>query len=736
MRNNVGFSGPQSEDSSNRTEPEIFLDLEQLCREPGFFHTFCLMVSSYLWMTADEMATTDWFQRPNEQELSLILGLIAKHSIQLDEIPSDEAILQQMSTANGLLEELHSHLAVPETFFDNDWQKDGEEQVKALQQKYDEWMKSGRGTVEPIFYAGSGAYDFQYLEMALRRYAKDEQWMLENKGATLEAFAEITNKLRELGQARLDNFQPRGSMSENSKEMLSNVSFSLDDLPTVNREEFEAFISAFSITPGTVNGEFGGVGDYNEVHARPVMELGNGQYCLPIYADLPESIYESPFYWMLGDKKYRDTAWENRGEATEAITLDLLALSFTPDKVFKGVKVKLANKDITDIDVLAICDNKAIIAQCKSKKLTLEARKGDGRALRNDFIMAVQDAYNQAIKSRKALLQGGYTLTDSNGDAIPIADNVDEAYILCITGDAYPAVITQARVLLEKKETDPHPILLSIFDLDVIAYYLNDQYDLLYYLKQRSTHADYFMANSEMDLLGFHLKHKLFPDKDYDGTMLDGGYAQLIDASFITAKRNLPKGNESENLFHSWKNDAFDELIQQVQLSASRNTDQVSTADLLFFLYDLAGEGADKLINMAKEARRKTVRDGKLHDCRIQLSNCEKGVSFVSFPRPTSLSEELILNRRLKAIASFHKYKSQADEWMVLASIEGSANQFDIFGYIREPWEQDAEMDRIVERFLSSGVALLPDGRMPSRTRSCPCGSGKKFKKCHGKNAA
>ena len=686
MSNNFDFSSRGGEDYSSRTEAEILANLEQVCQEGGFFHTFCLMVSSYLWMTPDQMATINWHKQPNEQELSLIYGLLAKHSIQLNEIPTDEAILQQVSTAIQLLEELHRHLSSTESFFNNGVRGKSEEHAEVMGKKYEEWMSSGGGMVEPIFYGGSGAYDFQYLELALKRYVKDRQWILENKGAPLEAFVDITNKLSELIQERLNHSKEQESLSEKSKEVLSTISFCLDDLPTINQENFKFFITAFSFTPGSVNGEFSGVGDYNEVHGRPVMELGNGQYCLPIYANLPESIYESPFYWMLGDKKYRDVAWENRGEATEAITHDLLVSAFSYDKVFKGVKVKLGRTDVTDIDVLAICGNKAIIAQCKSKKLTLKARRGDGWALKNDFIQAVQDAYDQAIKSRQALLDGGYTLTDANGDAILLPENVDEAYILCVTGDEYPAVIIQARVLLEKSEAEPHPILLSIFDLDVVVHYLSDQYGLLYYLRQRSAHAGYFMANSEMELLGFHLKHKLFPDTNYDLSILGPDYAQLIDANFLTVKRNLPKGKESEKLFHSWRNESFEELVQDVKLSASSGNNKVATEDLSFFLYDLAGEGADNFIKMSKEVRRWTAVDGKRHDCRIRLSNDRKGITFVSFPRPTTLSDELTLNRKLTDIANFHKYRSQADEWMALASIEGSSSQFDIFGYVKDPW--------------------------------------------------
>ena len=38
----------------------------------------------------------------------------------------------------------------------------------------------------------------------------------------------------------------------------------------------------------------------------------------------------------------------------------------------------------------------AIVVQAKSKKLTLEARKGNSKQLESDFKKAIQDAYNQA----------------------------------------------------------------------------------------------------------------------------------------------------------------------------------------------------------------------------------------------------------------------------------------------------------------------------------------------------
>ena len=87
----------------------------------------------------------------------------------------------------------------------------------------------------------------------------------------------------------------------------------------------------------------------------------------------------------------------------------------------------------------------------------------------------------------------------------------------------------------------------------------------------------------------------------------------------------------------------------------------------------------------------------------------------------------------LEGMARLHKYMSKADEWMVLASIEGSPVSFDTFGYIKDPWQEDPQIYQLVEEFIVPGTLINPDGTRPSKNRSCPCGSERKFKRCHGR---
>ena len=117
--------------------------------------------------------------------------------------------------------------------------------------------------------------------------------------------------------------------------------------------------------------------------------------------------------------------------------------------------------------MLAVSGNKAVIAQCKSKKLTMNARGGDAGQLKKDFAKAVQEAYNQALSGRIALIEQGFDLTDSSDKPIVLPNEIDDVYILCVTGDYYPAVLLQARGFLDKEDGNPFPVVLSLFDLDI-----------------------------------------------------------------------------------------------------------------------------------------------------------------------------------------------------------------------------------------------------------------------------
>ena len=135
---------------------------------------------------------------------------------------------------------------------------------------------------------------------------------------------------------------------------------------------------------------------------------------------------------------------------------------------------------------------------------------------------------------------------------------------------------------------------------------------------------------------------------------------------------------------------------------------------------------------MVQRVKRATLRDGERHDARLPMPESRQGTTIVSFPAPMHPLQEQTMLQELQGIALAHKHRSRADEWLFLASFAGSPSQFDAFGYIKEPWRQDPEMDQLVRTALVTGRAVNAHGEKLGRNEKCPCGSGKKFKRCCG----
>ena len=311
-----------------RTEHEVIADLERLSQEDGFIYTFCGLVLNSLVMSPDEVAKYDWNQRLNTQELSFLLGLMVKRPFSLATPLSLERSETQFNTAIGLFEELHSAHGFSLRRPAIEIQGNLEEWVAENVRLYDDWMDSGRGMVEPIFYGGEGAYGFQYLEMAERRYRDDKNWLKHRLGTRFETILAIAKQLMQLSTARVNSIPIVSSFEELCSQCLEIFSFCPEDIVGVADRDIENFLRAFSLTPGEENQNFDTVGDYNKVHSHPVIRLDHDRFFLPISLNLMESIYESPFYWMSKDSSYYEVAVSHRGLATEEIAYELLTRVF------------------------------------------------------------------------------------------------------------------------------------------------------------------------------------------------------------------------------------------------------------------------------------------------------------------------------------------------------------------------------------------------------------------------
>jgi hypothetical protein len=131
--------------------------------------------------------------------------------------------------------------------------------------------------------------------------------------------------------------------------------------------------------------------------------------------------------------------------------------------------------------------------------------------------------------------------------------------------------------LLDKKDNEPFPIVLTIFDLELLVYYLNNPFDFLYYIKQRISTMDYFIAEEEMVFLGYHLDQKLWRIPNSDLVTIESNFGQMIDRNYFPIKAKLKVSDEGGAIKSKWKNDKFNQLCNDLtKLNLAIITDIIS----------------------------------------------------------------------------------------------------------------------------------------------------------------
>lgn len=188
----------------------------------------------------------------------------------------------------------------------------------------------------------------------------------------------VARALSHLGNERLNDVLDRlRSIPPESWTLLPGFSFSAEEIATASERPVntvEAVLTVFTAPAASSNEGFRTIGDFNLVNACPIIRSPDGLYISLQGYGLVEALYDAPFYWMAADKSYRSVAFKHRGDFTEAFAAERLADVFGEANVHRGVNVVRGRDRVSEIDILVLFADRAIVVQCKSKKLTLEAR--------------------------------------------------------------------------------------------------------------------------------------------------------------------------------------------------------------------------------------------------------------------------------------------------------------------------------------------------------------------------
>ncbi|MGN6603440.1 MAG: SEC-C metal-binding domain-containing protein [Ginsengibacter sp.] len=770
-----------------RDSKDILDDIKELVNSKGYIYALCLIIMEDFHFNVEQMHEINYWNRLNKNEISLLLGFLIQNSISLEKPNSPFDLIDLKKNTNSLMEELHRSLnkSMYERF------RNLIETIPSANQPSKlEFFGGEKSFIEPIFYSGDGIYDFQYLEYLERKYKYDEEWLRENRNFRFNETIEITLRIKQLHQEKIkkvsflglkddkqkiikeikkDKSISKNSQSKNIDEYFSLMEFyqfrelfetekhiengftkeeilergwnsfykGLLDLFCISPDDFNeeinisSFLTNFSIPANSkgLNIQFKNIGDFNLFTAKPIIQLDSKRYFVPIIFSVFEAVYEGPYYWMLEDKKYHDKLAHNRGKVGEVIVYELLEKVFGAKRVFKSIRIESRKgHDDTDIDILCLLGSKALCVQVKSKKLTQLSRKGNFEQLQKDFKGAVQDAYKQGVICRERIIEKSATFYDSTGNTIELSEEIDEVYILGVTTENYPALAHQTSILLDKNNNSPHPLFLTIFDLELVLFYLDNPYDFLYYVRQRIELMEYFHANEEIHYLGYHLTNKLWRDTKADFIQIDTSLGQLIDRNYYPFKLGIETSSTGDRIRSRWKNEDFEILCKQLD---DLNTPKVT--DVIFHLLDWSEQSRDNLINHIKKVKALTDDDNSSHNFSL-MAGPERstfGLTYISWGNYNS--EELM--KRLLIHSRARKYKSKADYWIGIGCLKNSPRFVDGIVFNDTKWSYNELLeDEIKDMFEGKNKGTrIKLGKKIGRNEPCLCGSRKKYKHCCGR---
>ena len=714
---------------SSRDEKEVLADLAELCTTDGYIHALAFLVfHGSVLLVAEDGPKPEDFERLHSSdrltgtEVATLAGLMLKRPISTA-LPTADALQSLIDRTLALLRELHDVLLAP-VF----------EQFGAALAAGGLKSPLGTGPMlrEAIFYGPDSAYSFQYRDLAALRYTRDEQWLRTHKHFSIADAVRVVQAAQKVQNEKLsETLSAMRTMHPDKWSILPAFCFTLDEVaresglaaPTV-----EAVLAAFAVERHERNDGFNALHDFNVITARPVLRIEAGGYALLDQNALAQALYESPIYWMTADSDYSDAALRNRGLFTEEFCRQRLEKVFGPDHVYSNVRILESKaKAVGEIDVLVLFGNRAIVLQAKSKRLTLEARRGNDQALKEDFKKSVQESYDQAVCCARHLSDSGVTLEDSRSRTIVVPGGLKEIQIMCVVADHYPSLAFQAREFLKQTIEGPisPPLVLDVFALDAITEMLDTPLRFLSYVNRRSKFADRVIATHELMVLGYHLKKNLWLDDQLSGVALDDSMSTDLDIAMAARREGFPGARTPPGILTRLAATPIGCLIEQIEADPSPGA-----VELGFLLLMLGEDTVLGLSTALDRALSDSLRDHQNHDLTINIDAVRSGLTIHCNEGPRETAEPLLLWHCTR-----RKYAHRAATWsgVCLCPDDGTIR----FGVLLDhPWSPDAALDDATKDLgpaqpLAGAVRVV--GKRIGRNQPCPCGSGRKFKKCCGK---
>lgn len=657
-----------------RSTSAIIEDLRVLAQSDGALHEisgiiyrdWVLTVDVHIGRIVDDPEHRWSTTKLNKNELMLLLGLLVQ--CRNDRPYAVESIDNTFATrVDQLLREFHDRVLI-----------DGAPSFDRETGIFNEFPNSiGLFAREAIYYGAESFYLHQFSHFSRLRYRDDATWLLQNAGMSIRPMVEIATFIANQINKQMDaigHLRKEGRSFSNG-QLTNSLLISKTNLRKKFGEKVDAFLKKYATPVTGANAAFIEPFAINAVMIAPIIDLGEHIY-VPNQYRLFESVYESPFYWMLADKAYADTAAVNRGAYLEKTAMHILRTVFGANNVYENVILKQDASHIAgEIDALVKYGEFVIVVQVKSKRVTLKARAGDSEALKIDFEGAIRDPYRQALKCIELMKSGAKCYT-KDGEELPF-HSLPRFFPMVVLSDSFPASTLLARNMLERGDNIA-PVIWDVGVLDCIARLLPTPIEMIFFLKSRSDVFDNVISDSEYNYLGFHIRSKLVLHPDADVMLLERDFATVVDDYMISADIGI-KADRPVGVLERLQIPVMSELLAELK------TADPTIASVVVDLYDFSGAALKDLSAIILNLREEITATGKAIKA-FSISTASGGLTYAVTKRLGPDAQGAA-----RAIGTKHKYDSKADRWYVILDSIETINPIDGLLPLVWPWVEDED---------------------------------------------
>jgi hypothetical protein len=253
----------------------------------------------------------------------------------------------------------------------------------------------------------------------------------------------------------------------------------------------------------------------NPVLRAPIFRLDESHYLWTLFPTFIHSAFPMLEALMAGNRGIEKAYYGRRAKYLEATVADRLEVALPGARVFRNLVWRDPDDDKNyESDLLILVGSHALVVECKGGRVSSQALRGKGRALRSEIDELIVAPALQAQRFARFLESHPevHRFRSAGGDPVVVdARTIRSVITLTVTLETLMTLLPRLSDVvgagLTGEQLDAVTYCLCLFDLMVMLEMLEHPSEILHYLKRRGEIENgRLLIGQENDLLGLYLK--------------------------------------------------------------------------------------------------------------------------------------------------------------------------------------------------------------------------------------